>query len=133
MKVLLLHTHETEDFEYHEGYFEKYVEPNGPGLERHEFAHLDCPHEHHHRNGRFILGKIVNGNELHLTAFQIPAKHTLYIPPNTIHSNDYLRGKWRTMLAVADIDRVVLKQRRANGDLGTFAFDFPPNSATVRN
>ncbi len=30
---------------------------------------------------------------------QVPTRHTLYIPPFTIHSNDYLRGTWRTMLS----------------------------------
>lgn len=129
----MLHRHETEDFEYHEGYREKFVESNGPGLERHEFAHLDCPHSHHTRNGWFILGKITNDDELHLTAFQIPIRHALYIPPNTIHSNDYLKGKWRTMLAEADIDRVVLKRRRLAGGLQTFAFDFPPQSAAFQH
>ena len=121
----LLQIHEIEDFEYYKDYFNDFVQSNLPGLERHEFAHLDCPHGHHTENGHFILAKIVNNDELHLTAFQIPSKHTLYIPPNTIHSNDYLRGKWRTMLAMADIDRVVLKRKRADGNLEIFSFDFP--------
>ena len=126
LKISLLHQHEIEDFKYHPEYFSGFVESiNHPGLERHGFAHLDCPHGDYKDNGRFILGKIINGDELHLTAFQIPSRHTLYIPPNTIHSNDYLCGTWRTMLAVADIDRVVLKRRRADKNLEIFAFDFP--------
>jgi hypothetical protein len=31
---------------------------------------------------------------LHVTAFRIPVRHTLYLPGGTIHSNDYLRGTW---------------------------------------
>jgi hypothetical protein len=85
---------------------------------------LDCPHDDHTQSGRFVLGKIVN-DELHLTAFIIPSKHTLYIPPYAIHSNDYLSGTWRTMLAAADIDRVVLKRKRNDGNLTeVFSFDF---------
>jgi len=39
---------------------------------------------------------ISDGDEsvLHLTAFRIPVRHTLYIPGGTIHTNDYLKGTW---------------------------------------
>ena len=46
---------------------------------------------------------------MYITGFKIPTRHTLYVPPDTIHSNDYLRGTWRTMLSdEADIDHVKL-------------------------
>ena len=38
----------------------------------------------------------------------------LYVPPNAIHSNDHLKGKWRTMLSDSDdapIDHVTFKVR----------------------
>ena len=127
MKISLLHQHEIEDFDYLPSYFNDFVQNiSYPGLERHGFAHLDYPYNDYKENGWYVLGKIVNGDELHLTAFQILARHTLYIPPNTIHSHDYLRGRWRTMLAAVDIDRVVLKRSRADGNLPEiFSFDFP--------
>lgn len=117
LKVSLIHEHEIADFKYAENYLTDFVVPvSQPSLERHAFAHLDCPHESFDRNGRFILGKIVGDHdELHLTAFLIPARHTLYVPPFTIHSNDYLRGTWRTMLAGEDIDRVLLKRSNQQG------------------
>jgi hypothetical protein len=31
---------------------------------------------------------------LHITAFRIPVRHTLYLPGGTVHSNDYLKGTW---------------------------------------
>ncbi|CAF1536768.1 unnamed protein product, partial [Didymodactylos carnosus] len=128
LKVSLLHRHGTWDFTYMNSYKKDYVEGvNGPGLERHGFAHLDCPHAHHTRSGRFILGKFSeeDESELHLTAFIIPTQHTLYIPPYTIHSNDYLQGRWRTMLSDADIDRVLLTCERDVGNLEPFSFHFP--------
>ncbi|CAF1452091.1 unnamed protein product, partial [Didymodactylos carnosus] len=128
LKVSLLHRHGTWDFIYTDNYKTDYVESvNGPGLERHGFAHLDCPHAHPTRSGRFILGKFSeeDKSELHLTAFIIPTKHTLYVPPYTIHSNDYLEGRWRTMLSDGDIDRVILTFERDPGNLETFSFQFP--------
>ena len=38
----------------------------------------------------------------------------LYVPPNAIHSNDHLKGKWRTMLSDSDdapINHVTFKVR----------------------
>ena len=31
--------------------------------------------------------------------FQVPKFHTLYTPPHVLHTNNYLRGTWRTMLS----------------------------------
>ena len=65
-----------------------YFATGGAGLEKHAFAHLDCPFDE--ESGVFMLGKF-EGEELHLTAFKIPTRHTLYVPPYTIHCNDYLK------------------------------------------
>ena len=29
----------------------------------------------------------------------MPERHTIYTPPDVLHTNNYLRGTWRTMLA----------------------------------
>ncbi|CAF5143653.1 unnamed protein product, partial [Rotaria sp. Silwood1] len=62
---------------------------------------------------------------LHLSAFLIPLKHTLYVPPFTLHSNDYLKGTWHTMLSDAtDTDHVRLEQERYDGEMNQISFDF---------
>ena len=124
MKVSLLHRHAIQDFTYHDNYYSEYVKGRA-GVERHEFAHLDCPFQED--SGFFILGKFSeqDKNELHLTAFKIPVQHTIYVPPLTIHSNDYLKGKWRTMLSDAThIDHVLLERKRYDGVTEKFSFDF---------
>ena len=117
IKVSLMYRHGIQDFTYQNNYLNDYVQDvNGAGLERHEFSHLDCPLEDD--SGYFILGKIVKGKkeeELHLTAFVIPTRHTLYVAPNVIHCNDYLKGTWRTMLSdEADIDHYNVVKRPPN-------------------
>ena len=109
-KVSLFYRHGIQDFTYENNYLQDYVlaksARGGAGVEKHAFTHLDCPFDED--SGRFILGKM-QGNELHLTAFKVPTRETLYVPPNTIHSNDYLRGTWRTMLSdEANINHVQL-------------------------
>ncbi|CAF0893567.1 unnamed protein product [Didymodactylos carnosus] len=127
VKVSLSIEHKTRDYTYNPNYVQDWVlGKNGPGLERHDFTQLDMPDSTD--NGWFVLGKFNDQEEteLHLTAFKIPQKQTLLIPPYVIHSNDYLQGKWRTMLADADIDRVKLKRQRHSGmALQPFVFDFP--------
>ena len=118
LSVSLLHRHGIQDFTYDDGYLSDYVTHSdflaGAGLERHHFAHLDCPFDDH--SGHFVIGKMVDtdgGTELHLTAFKVPTLHTIYVPPDTIHSNDYLKGTWRTMLSdEAAIDHVQLVRQR---------------------
>ncbi|CAF1625729.1 unnamed protein product, partial [Didymodactylos carnosus] len=128
-KVSLFHRHCLQDFVYKENYVQDYVKNDGHGgLEKHSFAHLDCPLGDN--SGYFILGRFVdkNNSELHLTGFHIPTKHTLYVPPLTIHSNDYLKGTWRTMLSdEASIDHVSLTHHhRLNGHdtYEHFTFEF---------
>ena len=118
--------HTTRDYTYNPNYVQDWVlGKNGSGLERHEFAHLDMPLSAD--SGRFVLGEFNDQEtELHLTAFKILEGQALLVPANVIHSNDYLIGKWRTMLADVDIDQVKLKrQRYSDTALQPFAFDFP--------
>ena len=35
---------------------------------------------------------------------QVPTWHTLYTPEHVLHTNNYLRGKWGTMLAQKDVN-----------------------------
>ncbi|XP_064605438.1 uncharacterized protein LOC135470430 [Liolophura sinensis] len=125
LKISLLYRHGIQDFTYENQYLEDYVtlSNGGSGVEKHEFSHLDCPLESD--SGNFILGKIVGDDELHLTAFHVPIRHTLYIPANVIHSNDYLKGTWRTMLSdEAEIDHVHLVRPNNQNKLEHFKFEF---------
>jgi hypothetical protein len=109
--VSLPYRHAVQDFTYKTDYLADYVEKKngGAGLERHGFSHIDCPLDDD--SGFFILGKL-DRDELHLTAFKIPKRQTLYIPGHCIHSNDYLKGTWRTMLSdETNIDHVHLKRK----------------------
>ena len=123
MQVSLLYRHGLQDFTYENNYLQDYVThedgAGGAGLETHEFAHLDCPLEDD--AGVFVIGKLLTvdgGNELHLTAFKVPTLHTIYVAPNVIHSNDYLKGTWRTMLSdEANIDHVQLVHMRRNNNV----------------
>ena len=77
----------------------------GCRLERHNFAHIETPLDREGKSGLFILGKLIqNDSVLLLTAYIITKGQTLYVPPNTIHTNDYQRGLWRTYLEIGDID-----------------------------
>ena len=51
---------------------------------------MDCPLEED--SGTFLLAKWMGEDELHMTGFRVPVRHTLYLPGNVIHSNDYLKG-----------------------------------------
>ncbi|XP_052776504.1 uncharacterized protein LOC128214202 [Mya arenaria] len=120
-KVSLLYRHGIQDFTYENGYLEKYVTATngGAGIEKHDFSHLDCPLVEN--SGTFVLGKFTDDDEIHITGFKIPVRHTLYIPGGTIHCNDYLSGTWRTMLSdETDIDHVHLTRALSNENDGKY-------------
>ncbi|XP_052776499.1 uncharacterized protein LOC128214199 [Mya arenaria] len=127
-KVSLLYRHGIQDFTYENGYLEKYVTSanGGAGIEKHDFSHLDCPLVPN--SGTFILGKFTDDDEIHITGFKIPVRHTLYIPGGTIHCNDYLSGTWRTMLSdETEIDHVHLTRvlsTENGGKYEQFQFQF---------
>ena len=128
--ITLCHRHTIHDICYMENYLRDYILPvkGGSCIEVHEFSHLECPL--YTNSGYFILGKMVD-NDLHLTAFMVPTQHTLYIPGGVIHSNDYLRGTWRTMLSAEMEVREakLMKRQKENNDedlIGfCFTFDWP--------
>ena len=122
LQVSLLYRHGIQDFTYQNDYLEEYVTSEtalgGAGIEKHDFAHLDCPLEDD--SGTFIIAKW-HGDELHITGFKIPTRHTLYLPGGVIHCNDYLRGTWRTMLSdEAEIDHVQLVRQMKKGKVEEF-------------
>ena len=118
LQVSFCYHHGIQDFTYDTNYLEDYAKTRGCGLETHLFTHLNCPLDLD--NGLLVLGKFFDC-ELHLTAFQVPARHTVYVPAGTIHSNDYLIGTWRTMLSdEAVIDRVFIVKEKQDGDNVTY-------------
>ena len=91
------------EYQYSEDYLNKYILKNGTGIEMHAFPHFDRPLSDN--SGFFIFGKKVNIDvssntfDLHLTAFKIPKKCFVFVPPFVIHSNDFFLGKWTTLLS----------------------------------
>ena len=112
--------HRQLPFTYYDGYLQNYVmaskeygedrKPKGAGgasLERHAFCHTDTPslgedgdQDHLPGKGIFVMGKFLDEaeTELELTGFVIPPGDTLWVPEGTIHTNNYLKGTWTTML-----------------------------------
>jgi len=99
------------DFDYTDAY-EKYLTERdgqqgtgGCRIERHQFSHVETPLSREPDSGVFVAGiEDKETGKLHLTAFIIAYGQTLYVPPRTIHTNDYQRGLWRTYLEIGDID-----------------------------
>ena len=110
--------HQQTNFTYAENYLHNYVlvakEKGGAGgatLERHSFCHTDTPFEDLNSSGIFVIGKFLDESEteLELTGFLIPRNQTLWVPAGVIHTNNYLKGKWNTMLKIGEpIDAVEL-------------------------
>lgn len=123
--VTLLYRHGTQDFQYSSQYLEGYVEAagGGAGIERHMFEHMDCPLDND--SGYFLIGKMISESQIALTAFKVLKRQVLYVPRNVIHSNDYLKGTWRTMLSdAAPIDHVYLTKKSADDQMDHFHFRF---------
>jgi len=100
--------HVLNDFTYGNDYFESWVlkGAGGSGIEKHDFSHLDCPLTPMKKSGHFILAKWLNDDKttIEITAFQVPTRHTIYTPGGVMHTNNYLKGTWRTMLADGPIN-----------------------------
>lgn len=90
------------NFIYGSNYLDDYVikSNGGSGVEHHGFAHLDTPLDDN--SGHLVLGKIDKETDaLELTAFKVPKGVSVYIPEDTIHTNDYFLGTWETLLSPA--------------------------------
>lgn len=68
-------------------------------VEYHNFPHIHIPLEES-CGGYIVIGKQISENTFDFTAFQIPYGYALYTPPNTIHGDGTLVGKYG--LTVAD-------------------------------
>lgn len=98
--VSLRHRSIVVDFCYQEEYFDRYVVDvcGGCSIEHHDFAHVDMPLDKN--SGYLLIGRIDPSDQaLELTAFVINPMDRVYIPAQTIHTNDYLLGTWETMLS----------------------------------
>ena len=123
--------HQQTDFTYAENYLYNYVlvdkEQGGAGgatLERHSFCHTDMPYDAQESSGVFVIGKFLDESEtqLELTGFLIPRKQTLWVPAGVIHTNNYLKGKWNTMLKISEETPVEAVELVKGGK--NFAFTF---------
>lgn len=98
--ISLRHRSIVVDFCYQEDYFDHYVVDvcGGCSIEHHDFAHVDMPLDEH--SGHLLIGKINPLDQaLELTAFVVRPMQRVYIPAQTIHTNDYLLGTWETLLS----------------------------------
>ena len=141
-RVSLESRHVLQDFTYSPDYLQSFVMRGGGGaaLEHHDFAHLDCPLTAMEDSGFFLIAKFLNEDKtkiamtgfqvnqftLHfililifLFYFQVPKFHTLYTPPHVLHTNNYLRGTWRTMLSDQFVNEGKLER---NGESFHFTF-----------
>lgn len=111
VKFSLLYRHTLVDFTYENVHHSEetfaHLEAATIGLERHTCPNLFRPLEDD--SGHLVLGKL-EGSTLHLTAYKVPVRQTIYIPSNIAHSRVHMRGTWRVMSESEDpeIDYVQL-------------------------
>jgi hypothetical protein len=98
--ISLNHRSIITNFCYGDDYFQDYVLGvlGSWSIEQHEFAHVDTPLDD--RSGFLVLGRVDSADQaLEMTAFVVPPGLSVYIPAQTIHTNDYLLGTWETLLS----------------------------------
>ena len=83
-----------------ENYVPDYIYPIGGGiyLEYHDFPHFHMPVNSECR-GYLILGKYQDGDIL-LSAFKIPCGYAIYTPPQVIHNDIFLIGRYIVVYAL---------------------------------
>jgi len=105
--------HAIQDFSYDSDYFNEWVldGAGGPGLEYHEFDHIDMPLQQD--SGYFVLGKFANKEKtvLHVTAFKVGEFCTIFTPGGVLHTNNYQKGTWRIMLSEGPVSEYKLIRR----------------------
>ena len=128
--VCLKDRHLITDFTYKDNYLNSYVmDKAGPSLEHHEFQHIDCPITSMETSGHFVLAKFLNERKtkIAITGFKVlillffkhkycppykvPTWHSLFTPSHVLHTNNYLRGTWRTMLSDQWVNEGKLERR----------------------
>ena len=67
---------------------------------------VDIPLDTIDKSGHFVLAKWSDEDSdlLEMTGFKVPQKTALFLPGGVIHTNNYLAGTWRTMLADGPIN-----------------------------
>ncbi|MBQ0730353.1 MAG: hypothetical protein KBT75_06615 [Oleispira antarctica] len=110
-EVLTVHSEEVDiimmEYDYTKIYKKDFLmKKHGGGgifLEHHNFPHIHIPMEES-CGGYIVIGKQIDKDEYHFTAFQIPYGYALYTPANTIHGDGTLVGKHG--LALADSNMI---------------------------
>lgn len=110
-EVLTVHSEQVDivmmEYDYTKIYKKEFLmkEHGGGGIfvEYHNFPHIHIPMEES-CGGYIVIGKAVEADEFHFTAFQIPYGYALYTPANTIHGDGTLVGKYG--LALADSNMI---------------------------
>ena len=94
-------------YKYHDNYRQDFeVEDKGGGgyfVEKHNFPHIHAP-MNKDCGGYIILGKQLSINVFAFSAFIIPFGYALYTPPNAIHGDGTLVGKYAIAVAKASAD-----------------------------
>ena len=72
-------------------------------VEYHNFPHIHIPLSDK-CGGYIVIGKAIEPEEFHFTAYQIPHGHALYTPANTIHGDGTLVGEYG--LTIADPEMI---------------------------
>ena len=84
------------EYDYSKNYRDDFLtQAKGGGgyfVERHNFPHLHVPLDDA-CGGYIVIGKQMAARQFAFTAFQIPHRHALYTPANTIHGDGTLVGK----------------------------------------
>lgn len=74
---------------------------NGIFLEYHDKPHFHMPLDTHAK-GFLILGKKITQELYHLSAFAIPYMSAIYTPPDVIHNDSFLIGKYAVVYSQTD-------------------------------
>ncbi len=85
---------------YVKGYL--HVEGKGGGsfIEYHDAPHFHMPLDRS-ASGHLLLGRS-DGDDYLLSAFRIPYENAIYTPPNTLHADPYLVGRYLVIYAVTE-------------------------------
>lgn len=86
---------------------------SGSFIEYHDRPHLHMPLEDTAR-GYYLLGRS-DGDEYLLSAFSIPYRCAIYTPPDILHADAYLVGRYLVIYAVPDNYSTVVFRTRACG------------------
>lgn len=100
--------HIMDDMTYNDNFFSKWVNRSGggPTLEWRDSPNFDCPLSSMGGSGHFVLARWTNEDktDIEMTAFKVPLRRTIFTPAGTMHTRNYLRGTWRSLLSKAPVN-----------------------------